>query len=652
MGYLKKEPSDIVDLFSRMESFADLADLLEVDNISWLKQELFEVISEEKYTLFSIPKKNGELRQIYSPNSDTKEIQSRLNEVLRLVYEPERKQSVHGFTTNRNIITNAQNHCNKTFVLNIDIKNFFPTITQQRIRGVMMSPPYNLPSKVATTISHICCYEGKLPQGAPTSPIISNMVCAKLDSELRLIAKKYKCFYTRYADDITFSTTLKNFPLSIAQITGCRITDVTLSDTLISIFESNGFKINFKKVRIQRANQRQEVTGLTVNTKPNVSRKYIRQVRAMLYDWHNNGYVQAYINDVDIRYKQNKRYANFRSALRGKIEFIGQVRQKDDFIYQKLLTFYEELTERENLRQLSLKFDDECYNNWREKVDEYVTCIINKYIDSISPEVPDLDKCIKAGFDELKKLKNGEDPNYDLPGVPVAYAFQYLPRKIIAMTAVLSHYFRTENVPIPKKILDVGSGTDAVSIALGLFRQRMRFQITAIEPCSYMRQFAMFRPRLPNLQIDNQNGRVGDWFEDLSRDYYHLIFMSSILQNSFKKYSDSWWSEWTSDLYQASTMNARLILIEPAAKATLIYRMKSAMEDSGWELNEQLLLSDLFPKVTVNSKRCELPQLTNLKQQLVGNYYRYPVQSWNTAPTYKYNEVIHIYSKQKIFTEN
>ncbi|MFM7372884.1 MAG: reverse transcriptase domain-containing protein, partial [Sphaerospermopsis kisseleviana] len=109
------------------------------------------------------------------------------------------------------MVTNAKNHCNKKFVLNLDIKDFFPTITQQRIRGVMMSPPYNLPSQIATTISHICCYEGKLPQGAPTSPIISNIVCAKLDSELRLLAKQNKCFYTRYADDITFSTIVKNF---------------------------------------------------------------------------------------------------------------------------------------------------------------------------------------------------------------------------------------------------------------------------------------------------------------------------------------------------------------------------------------------------------------------------------------------------------
>ncbi|MFM6037510.1 MAG: reverse transcriptase domain-containing protein [Sphaerospermopsis kisseleviana] len=640
MRYLLREASEIVESFRKINSFQDFADLLEVDYF-WFKQELFAVPLEEKYTSFTIPKRNGESREIYSPVSGIREIQARLNEVLRLVYEPERKQSVHGFTTSRNIVTNAKNHCNKKFVLNLDIKDFFPTITQQRIRGVMMSPPYNLPSQIATTISHICCYEGKLPQGAPTSPIISNIVCAKLDSELRLLAKQNKCFYTRYADDITFSTIVKNFPLSIAKITGLKITDVSLSDNLISIFKSNGFQINFNKVRIQGDNQRQEVTGLTVNNKPNVSRKYIRQVRAMLHDWHKNGYVQAYINDSAIRYQKNKNRVNFSSALRGKIEFIGQVRQKDDFIYQKLLTFYEKLIEREIIRQRSLKFDDKDYNNWCDSVDEYALHIINNYIDAISVDIDNMKECIQQGFDELDKLRKKQDPDYDLPGVPIAYAFKYLPRKIIAMTAVLSHYFREENVPIPEKILDVGSGTDAVSIALDLFRQKMSFQITAIEPCSYMRQFAMFRPSLRNLEVLNVNGRLGDWFNYLNNNYFNLIFMSSILQNSFENLGNSWWLEWANELYQASTNNARLILIEPSVKVKLVNKMKWAMESSGWILREQLLLSDLFPNVF--NKGCQLKKLTSLKQELIGNYCPWPVSGWNTY--YKYNEVIHIYSK-------
>ncbi|HLP88880.1 MAG TPA: reverse transcriptase domain-containing protein [Nostocaceae cyanobacterium] len=638
MQYLERNPLQIVEVFRQIKSFQDLVDLLEVD-YDWFKEQLFEVPLEEKYTSFNIPKKNGEIRKIYSPTWGISSIQERLNEVLRLVYTP--KASVHGFVIERNIVTNAQNHCKKKFVLNIDIKDFFPTITQKRIRGVLMSPPYNLPSKVATTISHICCYDGKLPQGAPTSPIISNMVCAKLDSQLRILAEKNRCFYTRYADDITFSTTVDKFPLSIAKITGSKITDVILSNYLISIFESNGFQINFNKVRIQRENQRQEVTGLTVNNQLNVSRKYIRQVRAMLHDWHKNGYIQAYINDSAIRYQQNKKAAQFASALRGKIEFIGQVRQKNDFIYKKLLNFYETLIERENIRRRSLKFDDQDYNNWCIVVDQYVNEIIINYIDSISTEVDNVIECIQKGFNELGKLRQGQDPNYDLPGVPVAYAFQYLPRKIIAMTAVLSHYFREENVPVPNRILDVGSGTDAVSIALGLFRQTMPFQITAIEPCSYMRRFAMFRPNLPNLHISNVPGLLGTWFYDLNNNYYNLICMSSILQNSFKKFPDSWWLKWTNDLYKASTNNARLILIEPHSKGELIKKMKWSMESSGWRLKEELLLSDLFPNIA-NKKR-ELQQLTLLKQQLIGSYWRYSVESWNINT--KYNEFIQIYWK-------
>lgn len=636
MKYLTREKSKIINLFKQIKTFQDLSDLLEVD-VNWFKKQLFKVPLEEKYILFTIPKRNGEQRQINSSILGNREIQARLNEVLRLVYETERKDPVHGFTTNRNIITNARNHCNKKFVLNIDIKDFFPTITQQRIRGVLMSPPYNLSSIVATTISHICCYEGKLPQGAPTSPIISNMVCAKLDSQLRLLAKKNRCFYTRYADDITFSTTANNFPPSIAQVTGSKITDVSLSKDLICIFESNGFNINLNKIRIQKENQRQEVTGLTVNNKPNVSRKYIKKVRAMIHDWHTNGYVQAYINNSVIAEKQNKKVTQFAPALRGKIEFIGQVRSKDDCIYKNLLLFYNKLIERDIIRQRSLNFDVTHYSSWCETVDKYVTAIIKKYINSKNISTED----IKKGFDELNKLKQGKDPNYDLPGVPVAYAFLYLPRKIIAMTAVLSHYFKDTNTPIPNRLLDVGSGTDAVSIALGLFRENINLTITAIEPCSYMRQFAMFKPNFPNLEISNVSGSIGSWFQCLNYNYYHLICMSSILQNSFRSQTDAWWLEWTQDLYEASTKNARLIMIEPHVKAGLVSKMKWAMESSGWILKEQLLLSDLFPQVS-NKERI-LQQLTSLKEELIGKYWQYSVVSWNGNK--KYNEYIHIYYK-------
>ncbi len=639
--YDNTEHSNTLEIFKSMTTFEDLTKLLEFD-AGWFKEQLFRVPLAEKYISFTIPKKNGGLREINSPINGIKKIQEKLNRILRLIYEIDRKQSVHGFTSDRSIVTNAINHCNKRFVLNIDIKDFFYTITQKRIRGVLMSPPYNLPSKVATTISHICCYKGRLPQGAPTSPIVSNMVCAKLDSELRLIAKKNGCFYTRYADDITFSTTASKFPTSIAEIKSIKISDITLSDNLTSIFESNGFQINFNKVRIQRENQRQEVTGLTVNKGLNVPRKYIRQIRSMLHNWETKGYVKAHIENLLIRHQQKKKPARFYSVVRGKIEFVGKVRGKDDSIYQRLLVCYQSLMERESIRLRSLEFNNEDYIHWCETVDEYLDNMTVNYINNIRQYIENIKECIQQGFDELEKLRRKEDPNYNLPGIPIAYAFMYLPRKIMAVTAVLSHYFRSETAPIPGQILDVGSGSDAVSIALGLFRRKIPFKITAIEPSNCMREFSVFKPTLPNLEISNVYGLLGDWFTNLQDNHYDLIFMSLILQNSFLKKPNDWWFDWTKDLYQASTNNARLILIEPVVKKDLIEKMKLAMESSGWILGEEILLSDLFPHVS--NKKYILNKLTKLKEKLIDNYWKYPVESWNTY--YKYDEIIHIYSKR------
>jgi RNA-directed DNA polymerase len=194
----------------------------------------------------------------------------------------------------------------------------------------------------------------------------------------------------------------------------------------------------------------------------------------MLYDWHKNGYVQANLNHQNYRLKNNKRSAHLIYVLRGKIEFIGKVKGKDNSVYQKLLTSYRNLFEREVIRQRALNFNDDYYNYWCQKVDNYVAATLINYIEQENVS----NQQIIEGFEELKKLKCGKDPDYDLIGVPIAYTFLYTSRKIIAMTAILLHYFQTDNVYIPKTLLDIGSGTDAVSIALGLFRRKIALDRT------------------------------------------------------------------------------------------------------------------------------------------------------------------------------
>jgi RNA-directed DNA polymerase len=276
--------------FYSLQSFEDLANLLEVKP-TYLNYLLYKIPLKDRYNKFELKKKSGGKRVIANPIPPIKIIQKKLLQVLEAVYEP--RCSAFGFIKTRGIRENANRHSvhkdTKThkkklklkFVLNIDIKDFFPSIHFGRVRGLFANLPYKLPLKVATWLAQICCYDYGLPQGAPTSPIISNMICNRLDSQLQRLAQHRRCTYTRYADDITFSTNISRFPTLIA----LRESDgsVLVGKELEEILTRNGFQINQAKVRLQTSTQRQEITGLIVNRFPNVRRTYIRELRAMLY---------------------------------------------------------------------------------------------------------------------------------------------------------------------------------------------------------------------------------------------------------------------------------------------------------------------------------------------------------------------------------
>src|SRR6185295_1316265 len=172
------------------------------------------------------------------------------------------------------------------------LEDFFPSIHFGRVKGMFMSKPYELPLTVARDLANICCHPvtKTLPQGAPTSPVVSNMICGTLDFGLRKLAEEHHCTYTRYADDLTFSTTRKLFPKQIVEVidpldlkAGWKI-----GDAVQQVIIANSFRINQKKVRLRRLGQRFEVTGLVVGTGVNIPREYIRSVRGMLHAWEKH----------------------------------------------------------------------------------------------------------------------------------------------------------------------------------------------------------------------------------------------------------------------------------------------------------------------------------------------------------------------------
>lgn len=207
--------------------------------------------------------------------------------------------------------------------------------------------PYSCNLDIATLLAQICCHDNKLPQGAPTSPIVSNLICRQLDRELRKVARDSKCEYSRYADDITFSSRAKFFPKKLAKIVNDDESEeaVKLGYELRRIFKNNGFELNSDKSRLSHHSQRQEVTGLTVNDKPNVKRQFIREIRAMLHAWEIYGLDGA---QKEYENKYAKKIAHpkspkpsFRNVLNGKLNFLRMIKGFDDAVYNKLRRQFE-----------------------------------------------------------------------------------------------------------------------------------------------------------------------------------------------------------------------------------------------------------------------------------------------------------------------
>lgn len=307
--------------------------------VSWkkLRYLLYRRQDSQRYRYFEIPKKSGGKRLIAAPIEEIKELQRTLNELLKIVYQP--RLSTHGFALDRSIVTNAEAHVGARFVFNLDLADFFPSIHLGRVRGMFMKKPFECNPPVATVLAQLCCHKGKLPQGAPTSPIISNLICGKMDVQLQRFAKDNLCTYTRYADDISFSSKRRVFPRSVAYIEE-NSDKLQVGEGLLSIIAQNKFVVNEAKLRLQNENRRQIVTGLKVNRFPNVPRRLLSQVRAMLHAWEKYGLKAAedeHLAKYDKKHRAGYRgRPSFQYVLKGKIEFIGMVRGKNSPIFLKL----------------------------------------------------------------------------------------------------------------------------------------------------------------------------------------------------------------------------------------------------------------------------------------------------------------------------
>ena len=297
-------------------------------------------IAPKRYKTFHIRKKSGGLRDINAPCGQLKFILCVLNKLLSSIYTP--NDCVNGFAEGRSVVTNAQRHVGHHYVFNIDLEDFFSSIPQGRVWKRLQLPPFNFAEEVAGVIAGLCCCpnpEGTmnvLPQGAPTSPLLTNAICDTLDRRMRGVAKRFGLHYSRYADDMTFSS-MHNVYQEGSEF---RI-------EIKRIIEEQGFKMNDKKTRLLRDGQRQEVTGITVNSTVNVSRKYIKDLRWILHIWEKDGYAKAYSMFYP-KYKKEKGYIKkgepvMENVIGGKLNYLRMVKGDNNAAYQKLQARYNKL---------------------------------------------------------------------------------------------------------------------------------------------------------------------------------------------------------------------------------------------------------------------------------------------------------------------
>lgn len=368
----------IKEAFNKMRSKEDFVALLNYSKILVYGEKAipFELkhityhsnpkANKKRYIQFTVRKKSGAERIIHSPARGLKAIQKCLNLIFQTIYTV--NPTATGFVPGKSIVDNAKNHTGSLYVYNIDLKDFFPGIEAGRVWGRLQYPPFNLNEKtgrkeLSNIIVWLCCHEMEverldennewqkvkrnvLPQGAPTSPTLTNIICQQLDFYLSAAAKRFGLKYSRYADDITFSSMHNMFQK-----------DSDFLKELHRIIKEQHFYIKESKTRLQKQGYRQEVTGLLVNEKPNVQKRYVKELRMWLYYWEQYGYTKASAYFL-ARYKADKGHVkkgqpNMANVIAGKLEYLKMVKGEGNEMYLKLRGRFDNLAEEKSEALLS-----------------------------------------------------------------------------------------------------------------------------------------------------------------------------------------------------------------------------------------------------------------------------------------------------------
>ena len=314
-----------IDIYKSENIFLDL------NKMFWFSMKelnFFTMSKRWKYKKLTILKRDGWKRILYSPVYKLKKAQRIILNVI--LYEESKRllvDNVTWFIPWKCIKDNAMFHTWKKYILKIDIKDFFPSITQDRIYWLLRKE-YNLDHSTSSYISSLCCYNNQLPQWAPTSPILANLIARFLDYKILWLLKTYNqkdwlnLTYSRYADDLTFSFNDK-------------INVNWLINYIVSILIEEWFYPNYKKIHLISSWKQQKVTWIVVNNKAWVWRKYYKKIKSILYNISKN-WIDKEVQKWNKEKNNNINQDKFRQILKGYISFINDISPE---YYEKLIWY-------------------------------------------------------------------------------------------------------------------------------------------------------------------------------------------------------------------------------------------------------------------------------------------------------------------------
>lgn len=306
-------------VFCSLKSIRALSEVLATD-----PQRLYLLAQQPRYKTFSIPKKGGGKREIEAPGADLKKVLGRLNRYLQSVYLFEKSHAVHGFVASvandadrRSVLTNALKHAGQDYLLNVDLKDFFHSIRREKVLSIFLGPPFHFKGEMADLLADLTTFQGRLPMGTPTSPVLSNLACREMDEHLLAMSKELLWKYSRYADDLTFSA---NQPFVEEKIY-----------SVMAVVRQCGFEVNKRKLKKYGPGDTKIVTGLLVTDKVSLAPAFlsmlkedIQQLAAVVKAQQEQGFLTTHWVE------------KLKKQIRGRINFAGFVLKRNNPEYLEL----------------------------------------------------------------------------------------------------------------------------------------------------------------------------------------------------------------------------------------------------------------------------------------------------------------------------